>query len=58
MRSVGSRAVRGAPALVHSDGEAEPAREGEIGRMLGAKDAVNAVRLQDELDERGDVFAS
>jgi hypothetical protein len=43
--------------LVDGYGESEPAREGEIGRMLGAEDAANAVRLQDELYGRSDGFA-
>jgi len=42
--------------LVHGDGESKPAGEGEIGRMLSAEDAANAVRLQDELHERRDGF--
>jgi hypothetical protein len=42
--------------LVHSDGEPKPAREGEIGRMLGAEYAANAVRLQNELHKRCDGF--
>jgi hypothetical protein len=42
--------------LVHGHGEPEPPREGEIGRMLSAEDAANAVRLQDELDKRRDGF--
>jgi hypothetical protein len=40
--------------LVDRDGEAEPSREGEIRRMLGAEDAADAVRLERELDDRSD----
>jgi hypothetical protein len=43
-------------ALIDGDGEAEPSRELEVGRMLGAKDAVDAVLLQHELDDRPDRF--
>jgi hypothetical protein len=42
--------------LVDGDGQPQPAREGKIGRMLGAEDAANAVRLQDELHKRSDGF--
>jgi hypothetical protein len=54
LRSVRSRALGGAPALLHGLGEAEPSREEEIGRMLGTKHAADAVRLEHELDLGGD----
>jgi hypothetical protein len=53
-RSVRIRALCGPAALIDGDGEAQPAREGEIGRMLGAEDAADAVRLEHKLDDRGD----
>ena len=52
----GRPALRRAPALVHGHGEAQPSREGEIRRMLGAQYAADAIGLQDELDVRGDGF--
>jgi hypothetical protein len=39
--------------LVHGHGEAKPSREREFGRMLGAQDAADTVRLEDELDVGG-----
>jgi len=42
--------------LLHRLGEAEPSREEKIGRMLGAQDASNAVRLEYELHARCDGF--
>jgi len=52
----GRRGGRGAAALVHGHSKAQPSRERQIRRMLGAQDAVNAVGLQDELDVRCDGF--
>jgi hypothetical protein len=42
--------------LVHRDRKAQPSREREIRRMLSAKDAADALRLEDELDERRNGF--
>jgi hypothetical protein len=56
LRSIEGRSLRGAPALVHGNGKAEPSRERKIGRMLGAQNAANALRLQDELYLRGNGF--
>ena len=50
------RGLRRAPALVHGYGQAQPSREGEIRRMLGAQYAADAIGLEDELDVRGDGF--
>jgi hypothetical protein len=44
--------------LVHGHGEAEPSREREFGRMLGAQDASDAVWLEDELDVGGNRFGA
>ena len=42
--------------MIHGDGESKPSGEGEIRRMLGAQDATDAFRLQDELHKRRDGF--
>jgi hypothetical protein len=44
--------------LIHGDGEAEPSREREFRRMLGAQDASDAVWLEDELDVGGNRFGA
>ena len=43
--------------MLHGLGESEPSREDEIGRVLGAQHAADAVLLEHELDVRGDGFS-
>jgi hypothetical protein len=52
----GGRALRRAAALIDGYGQAQPARELQIRRMLGAQYAVDALGLQDKFDERCDGF--